>query len=68
MAVIALHNLCIAENDPCKSRWQLEVHQLDLMQRSLIREESKVKSNLNRMKVELAVDEPLLLACSVILF
>ena len=26
MACIALHNLCIAENDPCEPRWQLEVH------------------------------------------
>ena len=51
MACIALHNLCIAENDPCKPRWQLEVHELDLIGGSLIREESKVKSNLNRMKI-----------------
>ena len=50
MACIALHNLYIAENDQCKPRWQLEVHELDLIQGSLIREESKVKSNLNRMK------------------
>ena len=51
MACIALHNLCIAGNDPCKPRWQLEVHELDLIRGSLIREESKVKSNLNRMKI-----------------
>ena len=51
MACIALHNLCIAENDPCKPRWQLEVHKLDLIRGSLIREESKVKSNLNWMKI-----------------
>ena len=51
MACIALHNLCIAENDPCKPRWQLEVHEPDLIRGSLIREESKVKSNLNRMKI-----------------
>ena len=43
MACIALHNLCIAENDPCKPRWQLEVHKLDLIRGSLIWEESKVK-------------------------
>ena len=36
MACIALHNLCIAEKDPCKPRWQLEVHKLDLIRRSLI--------------------------------
>ena len=51
MACIALHNLCIAENDPCKPRWQLEVRKLDLIRGSLIREESKVKSNLNWMKI-----------------
>ena len=49
MACIALHNLCIAENDPCKPRWQLEVHERDLIRTSLIREDSKVKSNLNQM-------------------
>ena len=51
MACIALHNLCIAENDPCKPRWQLEVHELDLMRGSVIWKDSKVKSNLNRMKI-----------------
>ena len=51
MACIALHNLCIVENDPCKPRWQLEVHELDLIRGSSIREESKVKSNLNWMKI-----------------
>ena len=51
MACIAIHNLCIAENDPCKPPWQLEVHELDLIRGSLIREESKVKSNLNWMKI-----------------
>ena len=50
-ADIALHNLCIAESDPCKRRWQLEVRKLDLIRGSLIREESKVKSNLNWMKI-----------------
>ena len=49
MACIALNNLCIAENDPCKPRWQLEVHERDLIRTSLIREDSKVKSNLNQM-------------------
>ena len=50
MACIVLHNLCITENDPYKPRWLLEVHELDLIRVSLIREESKVKSILNRMK------------------
>ena len=50
-ACIALHNLFIAENDPCKPHWQLEVHELDFMRWSLIQEEGKVKSNLNRMKI-----------------
>ena len=36
MVGIALHNLCIAENDPCKLRWQLEVHGLNLIRGSLI--------------------------------
>ena len=51
MACIALHNLCIAENDPCKPCWQLEVHELNLIQGSLIREERKVELNLNWMKI-----------------
>jgi hypothetical protein len=51
MACIALHNVCIAENDPCQPRWQLEVQHLDLIRGSLVRQENKVKSNLNRMKI-----------------
>jgi hypothetical protein len=30
MSCIALHNLCIALNDPCNPRWCLEVDQLNL--------------------------------------
>ena len=51
MTCIALYNLYIAENDQCKPRWQLEVHELDLIRGFLIREESKVKSNLNGIKI-----------------
>ena len=55
MACIALHNLCIAENDPCKPRWQLEVHELDLISRSLNQVEFESDENL-----EFSVDEPLI--------
>ena len=40
MACIALHNLCIAENDPCQPRWQLDVQELDLIRQSVIRQEN----------------------------
>ena len=50
MACIALHNICISENDPCLPQWQLEVDQLDLIRGILIRQEHKEQSNLNRMK------------------
>jgi len=48
---MALHNICIAENDPCQPRWKLEVHEIDLIREPLLREENKVESNLNRMKI-----------------
>ena len=51
MACTALHNLYIAENEPCKPRWQLEVYEFDLIRGSLIQEESKVKPNLNWVKI-----------------
>ena len=62
MAGIALHNLCIAENDPCKSHWQLEVDELDLIRRSILnprREQSQVEFESDE-NLELAVDEPLI--------
>ena len=31
MACIALHNICVHRNDPCKSRWRLEVNELNLI-------------------------------------
>ena len=46
MACIALHNLCIAENDPCQPRWQLEVQQLDLIRTPIFRTESKERSDI----------------------
>ena len=48
MACIALYNLCIAENDPCKPRCQLEVY-----------EERKVEFESDE-NLELAVDELLI--------
>ena len=51
MACIALHNTCIAEDDPCQPRWQLEVQDLDLITDSIIRYENKLQSNMNRVKM-----------------
>ena len=51
MACIALHNMCIAEDDPCQPRWQLEVQDLDLITDSIIRYENKLQSNMNRVKI-----------------
>ena len=31
MACIALHNICIARDDPCKARWRLEIENLHLV-------------------------------------
>ena len=31
MACIALHNICIARDDPCKPRWRLDIEQLHLI-------------------------------------
>ena len=45
-ACIALYNLCIAENDPCKPRWQLEVHELNLILGSLIRKRAKSRAGI----------------------
>ena len=45
MACIALHNLCIDENDPCEPRWVLEVDELDLIRTCITRTENKKISN-----------------------
>ena len=69
MACIALHNLCIAGNDPCKtslavrSSWTWS-HTGILNPR---REQSQVEFESDE-NLELAVDEPLIWTCSVILF
>ena len=34
MACIALHNICIHRNDPCKLRWRLKVNELNLIRGS----------------------------------
>lgn len=31
MACRALHNICIARDDPCKARWRLEIENLHLI-------------------------------------
>ena len=51
MACIALHNLCFSVSDPCKPRWKLHVRDLGLINKHIIRSESSVESNLNRMKI-----------------
>ena len=51
MACIALHNLCVSVSDPCKSRWKLHVRDLGLIKNHIIRNESTLESNLNRMKI-----------------
>ena len=50
MAAIMLHNLCISCNDPCESRWRLEVHEFALFQ-DVVRREDKDMSDLNRLKI-----------------
>ena len=31
MACIALHNICIARDDPCRPRWRLDIEKLHLI-------------------------------------
>ena len=51
MACIMLHNICIELNDPCKSRWKLDVQNIDLIEKSVRRGEDSQESNLNRTKI-----------------
>ena len=51
MACIMLHNLCIERNDPCESRWKLEVKDIELFEKPLKRTKDSNESNLNRTKI-----------------
>ena len=51
MSAIMLHNLCIHFKDPCEPRWILEVENLGLYKKDIIRTESKKKSSQSRDKV-----------------
>ncbi len=52
MVCIMLHNICIAQNDPCEPRWRLTVKNLSLINKNLSkRGEDKNSSDLNRLKV-----------------
>ena len=50
MACVLLHNLRIAVGDPCLPRWKLQVEELAVTDKRLIREESKRESNSNAIK------------------
>ena len=51
LAIIALHNICIDFNDPCKPRWVLKVKRLNVRHKVLGREQNKDASELNRLKI-----------------
>ena len=51
LACIALHSLCISVSDTYKPRWKLHIQDLGLIKKRIIRNESNVESNLNRMKI-----------------
>ena len=46
-----LHNLCISVNDPCKPRWCLEVKELGLIKKDIIRTKNKEQADLNRLNI-----------------
>ena len=51
MSCIMLYNLCIKHNDPCKSRWRLEVKKPSLMTKNITRAKGKNESDLIRVKI-----------------
>ena len=51
MVCAMLHNLCTAVDDPCLPRWKLQVDQLDLIDKRLVRSESKQESSSNAQKI-----------------
>ena len=52
MACVFLHNLCINFGDLCLPIWKLQVEELPIIGKSLIREESKPESNSNAIKIK----------------
>ena len=51
MTCALLHNICIAVEDPCLPRWKLQVEELAVIDKSLLREERKRESNSNVIKI-----------------
>ena len=51
MTCIMLRNLCIEHNDPCEPRWNLEVKDIELVEKPLKRTEDSNELNLNRTKI-----------------
>ena len=51
MACVLLHNFCITVGDPCLPRWKFQVEELTIVDKRLIREESKRESNSNKIKL-----------------
>jgi hypothetical protein len=51
MACIALHNICIEKNDPCKPRWRLEVKKLDLIHSRGNKERNTITADQVRSRV-----------------
>ena len=51
MACIALHNLCIEKNDPCKPRWRLEVKELHLIRSRGNKENNTTQADQVRSKI-----------------
>ena len=51
LAIIALHNIYIDFNDPCKPCWVLKVKTLNVRHTIFGREQNKNASELNRLKI-----------------
>ena len=51
MACIALHNICIEKNDPCKPRWRLEVKKLHLIHSQGNKEKTTTQAHEVRSRI-----------------
>lgn len=52
MACIALHNMCIDKDDPCRARWRLAVNKLHLIRNRGNGEQTKDKADQVRMQIK----------------
>ena len=52
MACLMLHNYCIHQNDTSEPRWILEVGDLGLHDKDILRQESKAESGKTRDKIQ----------------